>query len=114
MRFIDLFRAWLKADRDSVPSDYLDGCTFFPDAFGKVSHKSVCTAHDAAYWHSDKFAQKLKADWLWFYRLNRTHITQNNPFWWVVTVPASVIGLVGITTVGSIMWARKDRFKNRP
>lgn len=93
------------------PPGYLDGCTCFPDKFGKVSHRDACMAHDITYWRTNKFSIKIGADVVWAYHVNYIHRTQNTRLWAffisIITYPA----LLALMTVGTIFWLRKDRFK---
>ena len=45
-----------------IPEKYLDGCTYFPNKFGKVDHSIVCFAHDMDYWYKRTVLGKIKAD----------------------------------------------------
>lgn len=91
----------------SVPKDYLDGCTLFPDRFGTVSHKHICIEHDIEYWLNRTLVGKVKADWDWMIGINRTH--RKNKLWWKAFALASTTsGFIVLSTVGWIFWFNKN------
>lgn len=95
------------------PILYLDGCTMFPNTFGKVSHKDVCDQHDRDYWNDRTLLRKFAADWRWFVSLNRTHLKNNHPIWMTVVFPCSVFGLVGLSVFGLYFWRRRHEFDGK-
>ena len=90
----------------SIPRDYLDGCTLFPDKFGNISHRDVCIKHDIEYWTNRTAVSKFKADWKWFLEINNAHRI-NTTFYRIVVFLASIIGLVVLTTFGWVFWLRR-------
>lgn len=96
---------------DKGPPDfYMDGCTMFPDTFGKVSHKEVCDRHDRDYWNDRTILGKLKADLMWAIRLTRVHLTAGNFLWLPVIIPASLVGFVGLSIFGLYFWQRRHEY----
>jgi len=94
---------------EEIPDAYLDGCTFFPDSFGKISHKYVCTIHDMDYWFCRTFFSKVAADIRWTINLNKAH-KKNTFFWRIVVLFASIVGFIGLSTVGLYFWKIRYRW----
>lgn len=92
------------------PEIYMDGCTMFPNAFGKVSHKEVCDRHDSDYWNDRTIGGKLAADLLWAMRLNKTHLKAGNWLWMPIVFPASIVGFCGLTVFGLYFWRRRHEY----
>lgn len=94
-----------------IPEDYLDGCTYFPDKFGKVDHTIICLAHDVDYWYNRTFLEKIKADIEWFVGINRIHIINTLP-WRVVAFFASFMGFLALSTFGIYFWLKRPKWDN--
>ena len=95
-----------------VPPDiYMDGCTMFPDRFGRVSHRPACDLHDSRCWRWRDPFRKILADIGWTYDVIATH-WRNWP-WQFVAVPAALVGFVGLMTAGWWFWKRRHRFGPR-
>lgn len=92
------------------PETYLDGCTLFPNSFGRVSHRAVCHQHDLDYWNDRTFVKKVKADFRWAYRLNKVHWKYNSKAWAITVTLISPFALTGLLIGGSIMWNYRHRF----
>ena len=93
----------------SIPREYLDGCTLFPDRFGKISHKHICIQHDIDYWTKRTAVAKFKSDWLWFVGINKTHAI-NTTRWRVAAFVSTIVGLIALTTVGWFFWKTRSRW----
>ena len=96
----------------NIPIEYLDGCTYFPDSFGKVSHTHVCLIHDVDYWYGRTVLNKIAADIRWTLGLNRAH-KQNTLFWRIVVFFASLIGFVGLSTFGWYFWSIRETWDTK-
>ena len=92
-----------------IPEKYFDGCTYFPDSFGKVSHRHVCDIHDIDYWTERTILGKIAADIRWTLNLNKAH-KQNTTFWRIIVFFASIVGFIGLSTFGLYFWARRYRW----
>lgn len=96
-----------------IPSDYLDGCTYFPDRFGKISHRHVCIEHDKRYWYYRTVPDKFVADFIWFRDINKAH-KNNTLFWKIAAIISSVLGYVALSTFGWYFWRRRAKYdKNK-
>jgi hypothetical protein len=94
-----------------IPKTYLDGCTFFPDKFGKISHKYVCDIHDIDYWLCRTLISKIMADIRWTIGLNKAH-RKNTFFWRVVVLFASIVGFMALSTGGLYFWKIRHMWDN--
>jgi hypothetical protein len=92
-----------------IPEKYLDGCTCFPDKFGKVSHRHVCDMHDIDYWSKRTIPEKIVADIRWTIYLNKAH-KQNTLFWRIIVFFASIVGFIGLSTFGWYFWNIRHRW----
>lgn len=92
-----------------IPEKYLDGCTFFPDKFGKVDHSIICLVHDVDYWYSRTVLGKIKADIDWLVGINRIHMI-NTLRWRSVVLLSSIVGFIGLSTFGWYFWARRHKW----
>lgn len=92
-----------------IPEDYLDGCTMFPDKFGKVDHSIICLVHDVDYWYNRTVLGKIKADIDWLVGINRIHMINTLP-WRSVVLLSSIVGFVGLSTFGWYFWSRRSRW----
>ena len=93
----------------SVPVDYLDGCTLFPDKFGKVSHKHVCIQHDIEYWTKRTALDKLISDFKWLINLNKAHKT-NKLYWRIIVFIISIPAYIALNTAGWYFWLNRPKF----
>lgn len=91
-----------------IPPEYLEGCTMAPNRLGKVSHRDICDDHDRDYWFRRTLLGKIAADARWAGRIVWRH--RLNWPWQPVALLLAVIGWIGITTVGGVMWRRRHRF----
>ena len=94
-----------------IPDAYLDGCTYFPDSFGKISHRYVCMIHDIEYWTNRTIIGKIFADVRWTISLNKAH-KENTLFWRIIVFFASLVGLVGLSTFGLYFWKIRSKWDN--
>lgn len=94
---------------NSIPDKYLDGCTLFPDRFGKISHKHVCIKHDIDYWTKRTALNKLVSDWEWLVNLNKAH-TKNTLYWRPVIFIVSVLAYFALSTAGWYFWLNRPKF----
>lgn len=92
-----------------IPEKYLDGCTYFPNKFGKVDHSIVCFAHDMDYWYKRTVLGKIKADIDWLVGINRIHMI-NTLTWRSVVLLSSIVGFIGLSTFGWYFWSRRSRW----
>lgn len=93
----------------SIPRDYLDGCTLFPDRFGQVSHKHICIQHDIDYWTKRTAIGKIVSDWWWLVGINTTH-RSNLLQWKMVVLFSSVLGWLALSTFGWFFWFGRSRW----
>jgi hypothetical protein len=92
------------------PENYLDGCTYFPDHYGEISHKHICLLHDTDYWYDRTVLLKIWADLKWLFRIIKVHITENIWWWKILSIPVTLIGYLGLMTVGWYFWNRRHKF----
>lgn len=92
-----------------IPEDYLDGCTYFPDKFGKVDHSIICLGHDLDYWYNRTVLGKIKADIDWLVGINRIHMINTLP-WRIVVLLSSIAGFVVLSTFGWYFWSRRSKW----
>lgn len=88
---------------EEIPEAYLDGCTFFPDSFGRISHKHVCMIHDIDYWFDRTLIAKIQSDFRWLVNLNKAHVL-NKIYWRILVFFASILGFLALSTFGLIFW----------
>lgn len=90
-----------------IPPSYLDGCTLAPNRLGKVSHRDICDDHDRAYWLRRTLVDKIAADLRWAGRIIWRH--RANFFWQPIALGLAVVGFIGITTLGGVMFKLRHR-----
>jgi hypothetical protein len=95
----------------SVPVDYLDGCTFFPDKFGKVSHKHVCIEHDIDYWTKRTVLDKIISDFKWLININKAH-KSNTVIWRPTILLLTSLAYIALSTFGWYFWLRRHKWKS--
>ena len=96
-------------EQHKIPIEYLDGCTLFPDKFGKVSHRHICTEHDIDYWVDRTALGKVAADWKWLINLNKAH-KENKLHWRIIVFTVSIPAYITLSTVGWYFWKQRDKF----
>ncbi len=89
--------------RRPPPPSYLDGCTFGPSKFGKVSHKDICTSNDLDWWYNRRATQKTVADWRWSTGIIKRHA--RNGLWLVPAVLYASLGFAWLMTGGWFFWS---------
>lgn len=90
------------------PPGYLDGCTHFPDRFGKVEHRDICDDHDRACWAERRFLPACGYHARWAWRIMVRH-ARNWP-WQLVAWPMAAAGFVALMTVGWLWWRGRPRW----
>jgi len=83
------------------PTEYLDGCTLFPDTVADNVIVQCCDAHDVAYWYAQTAAEKFSADAELFACVAATGD------WFMVVVAAAMF--VGVATGGTYFWMTRDK-----
>lgn len=93
--------------RSSPPEWYVDGCTFFPNKLGRISHKHICNEHDKNYWTRRLFVDKFVSDFQWFIGINKVHFKYNRFYWFIVSVILTTLGYMVLSTFGWLFWKGK-------
>ena len=86
-----------------VPEEYLDGCTMFWDNLIDHDISHCCLAHDEAYWYSETLVEKYQAD----LDLAMCVVEEGGD---VLSIVAAMCILLGVGTVGTFFWLRKDKW----